>query len=399
MRILLIDVNYGVGSTGKIVKDLKIELENQRHEVLACYGRGKKIKEKNVMKFGLDWETYLHVLLARVTGLNGYFSYFSTKRLIKFIDKFQPDIIHIHELHAYFVNIFTLIEYIKKKNIKIIWTFHCEYMYTGKCGYTYECKNWKKECKKCPKINEYPKSIFFDKTLKMFKDKKRLLQDLNMEIVVPSKWLAKQVRNSFLSNKNIHIIHNGINNTTIFYPRDKKEIVELKRKYELKRRVILAVAPNIMDERKGGKLVLEIAKNMLDLDFILVGTKETKKYAQNIQLISNTRDQNELAQWYSLADLFLICSKKENFPTTCLEALSCGTPIVGIDEGGSKETAPFPYGIFVNNNIEDLIRAIREQLRYQHDNKMIVNLARDRYSSSKMTESYHKLYLKVKDNR
>ena len=130
MKILLIDVNYKSGSTGKIVYDLKQELEKEGHKVLVCYGRGKKIEEKSVIKFAYNIETLIHAFLSRLIGLMGYFSYFSTRRLIKEIEKFKPDVVHIHETHSYFVNHLALIEYLKKKNIKTVWTFHCEYMYT-----------------------------------------------------------------------------------------------------------------------------------------------------------------------------------------------------------------------------------------------------------------------------
>lgn len=171
-RILLIDVNCKNSSTGKIVYDLYQNLRNDGREAAVCYGRGEKIEEENIFKFGLDWETNIHALCARITGYNGCYSYISTWRLIRFIDEFKPDVIHIHELHAYFVNIRPLLSYIKKKNIKVVWTFHCEYMYTGKCGHAYECTKYQKECGNCPNPKGYPKSLFFDRTREMFQMKK-----------------------------------------------------------------------------------------------------------------------------------------------------------------------------------------------------------------------------------
>ena len=187
MKVLLIDVNCKYSSTGKIVYDLFRKLKVEGHEAAVCYGRGEVIREEGIYKFGLDWETRIHAGLARITGLNGYFSPISTKRLIRFIEKFQPDVIHIHELHAYFVNLKPLINYIKLKKIKVVWTFHCEYMYTGKCGHAYECLNFQKGCGDCPAVKDYPKSLFFDKTRKMLKDKKELLGDLDFTIVTPSQ--------------------------------------------------------------------------------------------------------------------------------------------------------------------------------------------------------------------
>ncbi len=270
-RILLLDVNCKFSSTGKIVYDLFNYLKKEGREVAVCYGRGELIKEDDIFKFGLDWETKIHAGLARLTGYNGCFSPFSTKRLIRYIENFKPDIIHIHELHAYFVNIKPLIKYIKKRNIKVVSTFHCEYMYTGKCGHAYTCDKYRRVCGKCPAVHEYPKSLFFDKTKQMFLMKKRLFEDLDMRIVTPSQWLADRVKTSFLKDKPISVIHNGID-TDIFHPVDTSELrTELKIPDDYK--IILAVAPGIMSDRKGGQWILKLAELMKDAKyfFVLVG--------------------------------------------------------------------------------------------------------------------------------
>ena len=276
-RVLLIDVNCKFSSTGKIVYDLFHYLKKQGREVAVCYGRGELVKEEGIFKFGLDWETKLHAGLARLTGYNGCFSPFSTKRLIRYIEEFKPDVIHIHELHAYFVNLKPLVNYIKAKNIKVVSTFHCEYMYTGKCGYAYTCDNYKHTCGSCPSVYEYPKSLFFDKTKQMILMKKRLLEDLDMKIVTPSKWLADRVKMSFLKDKPISVIHNGLD-TSIFHPVDA-DVLRKKYKIPDDYKIILAAAPDIMSERKGGQWVLKLAKMMTDekVVFLLLGAK--KSYA------------------------------------------------------------------------------------------------------------------------
>lgn len=395
MKILLIDVNCKNSSTGKIVYDLFQQLRLNGHEAMICYGRGEVIDEPGIYKFGLDWETYVHVLLARLTGFNGYFSFFSTKKLIKLIDDFKPEIIHIHELHGYFVNIYPLLKYIKKLNIKIVWTFHCEYMYTGKCGYAYECTNYKIGCGNCPALKDYPKSIFFDKTKKMFAKKYNVLRDMNFTIVTPSQWLADRVKESFLKNKSIRVIHNGVDTEKVFYCRSKAETDFIKQKYMLDDRpIVLSVAPNIMDTRKGGRFVLKIAENMVDknIQFVLVGADETKKIGTNVLLINRTKNQDELATWYTIAKVFLICSKKENFPTTCLEAFCCGTPVVGIDEGGTKETVPEPFGAF-----GDGYEFIKNKLEYYLDNsfdrKEMERVARSMYSKKVFYNQYYEIYI------
>lgn len=282
MRVLLIDVNCKYSSTGKIVYDLYKNLRSDGHKAAIAYGRGERIKEPGIYKFGLDWETYLHAGLARITGYNGCFSFFSTKRLINFIEYFKPDVIHIHELHAYFVNIVPLINYIKMKHIKLVWTFHCEYMYTGKCGVSYECEKWKTECRKCPHLHDYPNSILFDHTKQMFGWKKKLLSDLDFVIVTPSQWLADRVKHSFLKDKTIKVIQNGID-TSLFKPVDSSRLrkeLQIPKDYK----IVLSVAPNIMSERKGGQWVLKIAEKMKEkkVIFVLVGGVQQKQKLKNM---------------------------------------------------------------------------------------------------------------------
>lgn len=392
MRILLINANCQYASTGKITYDLYERLRRDGHDTAICYGRGNRVKIENVYKFGLDIETLFHAGLARITGLNGYFSYFSTKRLINYIERFNPDIIHIHELHAYFVNIKYLIQYLKRKHFKIIWTFHCEYMYTGKCGYTYECNKWKIECGKCPAVKDYPKSLALDFTKKMFNDKKEILLDMDFIIIAPSRWLADRVKESFLSEKDIRVINNGIDTDNIFYPRNTDYLTQ---KYQLQgKEIVLAVAPDIMDHRKGGKYVIELSKRMSNSKkfFVLVGAKETKRMGNNILLVERTKNQDELAMWYSVADYFLICSKKENFPTTCLEALACGTPVIGFDTGGTKETVPYPYGRFVEYGCLSELEYMLKNKQKKVERKELSELAREMYSKEKMYNNYMCVY-------
>lgn len=274
-RILIIDVNCKNSSTGKIVYDLFRNLRADGREAAVCYGRGPLVEEEGIFKFGLDWETNLHALLARVTGYNGYFSPLSTRRLIQAIEKFQPDLVHIHELHAYFVNLKPLLRYLKSKNIPVVWTYHCEYMYTGKCGYAYDCPRFQTGCGSCPDIGEYPKSLFFDRTASMFRMKQQLQKDMDIRIVTPSQWLADRVKLSFLKDKPTRVIHNGIN-TDIFHPVDASALrAELGIPEGAK--VVLALAPDIMMERKGGKWVLALAERLKNENFFFVLVGDTSQ--------------------------------------------------------------------------------------------------------------------------
>lgn len=394
MRVLLIDVNCKQGSTGKIVYDLYSNLNSNGDEAAICYGRGPKIKEKNIYKFGIDVETCLHALLARIFGLNGFFSFFSTIRLIRFIKKFNPDVIHIHELHAYFINYFQIIRFFKKYNKKYVWTFHCEYNYTGKCGYSYECVKWQNACGSCPLKKQYPKSLLFDFSKYMFKMKKRELISFNFCIVSPSKWLSNRIGLSFLQNKKRLIIHNGIDSECIFKPIKSND---LRKEFGINKdaKIILSVAPNIMEERKGGKAVIQLSKRpaMQNYVFVMIGCDCDYEREYNLIRLKKTNNQIELAKWYSCADLFLICSSKENFPTTCLESLCCGTPVIGFNAGGTAETAEGKYGRFVEiGNIDLLEKSIIEYFKDPLNRYDVRNYAISRYSKNVMFRRYFTLY-------
>jgi len=395
VRVLLIDVHCKNSSTGKIVYDLYTALNNDGHIASICYGRGPLIDEPNIYKFSSDFETYVHAFLTRVTGFTGVFSPFSTRRLIKYIEKFKPDVVHIHELHAYFVNIAPVMRYLKEHNIKTIWTFHCEFMYTGKCGYAYDCEKWRRECGKCPQVGEYPASLFFDFTKRMYYIKKELFSGFdNLTIVTPSKWLAERVKQSFIKDKRIVVIHNGIDTEKVFYPREFKH---LKEKHSItNEKIVLAVAPDVMSERKGGKLVLELARRMKNenIKFILIGANEVnEKFDENVIVLERTRNQIELAEYYSMADVFVICSKKENFPTTCLEAVSCGTPVCGFDEGGTKETVPSEVGEFVKyGDLEGLKNAVLSLLKRKFDYGLFEHYRNEIICKEKMYLEYKRIY-------
>ena len=397
MRVLLLNVTCKYSSTGKIVFDLYNRLRADGHEAAIAYGRGDIVEGENIYKYGVDAETYLHAALARVTGLNGYFSAISTRRLISFIEDFKPDVVHIHEIHAYHLNQATLFNYLKKKKIPVVYTFHCEYMYTGKCGFAYDCENYKSGCGNCKYVKLYVSSLGIDRTAYMLKQKKKWMTGLDIRLIAPpSKWLADRIKETYLGDRNIQVIHNGIDTEGIFYPRGRQD--SLREKYGIApdARLVLAVAPKIMDVQKGGQTVLDLAATMPGTQFVMVGADETTRYSDNVQLIARTKDQDELARWYSAADIFLICSKAENFPTTCIEALCCGTPVVGIDACGTKETAPAPYGTFVTrdeNLLTSLAQAIESQQARGLTTEEIRQYAVDHYDNGVMYRQYLQYYV------
>jgi glycosyltransferase involved in cell wall biosynthesis len=390
-------VNYKNSSTGKIVHNLAHELIKSGYKARVLFGRGEPIDNGVALRVARVWEVYFHAFLTRLTGLVGFFSFFATRKMINEIKNFQPDVIHLHELHGYYINYSKVVRFLKVINIPIVWTFHCEFTYTGKCGYAYDCEKWKTQCSACPQIKEYPSSLYFDFTRYMFNEKKKDFENFdNLTIVTPSVWLARRVKESFLSKHSVRVIHNGIDTEDIFYPR----ISDSKKS----KSTVLSVAPDIMSERKGGQWVLELAKRFSDnVVFVMVGVVGTvDEVPSNVRLVDQTSNQDELAKYYSDADIFLICSKRENFPTTCLEALSCGTPVIGFDEGGTAETAPGKLGYFVPfGDIDSLEVALNEFFsgHSQIDQKECRLFAEQNYSKQAMYSNYVRLYSELLNKR
>ena len=395
MRILYINVICKHGSTGKITYDLYTQCKDDGHEAVVCYGRGPKLKEPDVYKFGLDWETNVHALLTRLTGVNGCWSFFSTRRLLKFLDAFQPDVVHLHEPHAYFVNLQPLYDYFAKRNIPLVYTFHCEYAYTGKCGYAYDCERWKTGCGNCPQVREYPASFFFDFTKQMFRRKQAQWENLKKVVITtPSGWLADRVRCSFLKDRDIRVVYNGVDTKNVFYRRDTKALREEHGLTDEK--IVLTVAPKLMGERKGGRWVVQLARQMKDenIKFIMVGIEDmSQKFPDNVIPIARTANQHKLAEYYSMADCFVICSDKETFSMTCAESLCCGTPIAGFCSGAPETVFLQPHAVFgTYGDLDELEKNVKLQLNAAFDRDKLAKEMQQLYSRDSMYENFMNIY-------
>ena len=395
MRILYINVICKHGSTGKITYDLYTQCKDDGHEAVVCYGRGPKLKEPDVYKFGLDWETNVHALLTRLTGVNGCWSFFSTRRLLKFMDAFKPDVVHLHEPHAYFVNLQPLYDYFAKRNIPLVYTFHCEYAYTGKCGYAYDCERWKTGCGNCPQVREYPASFFFDFTKQMFRRKQAQWENLKKVVITtPSGWLADRVRCSFLKDRDIRVVYNGVDTKNVFYRRDTKALREEHGLTDEK--IVLTVAPKLMGERKGGRWVVQLARQMKDenIKFIMVGIEDmSQKFPDNVIPIARTANQHKLAEYYSMADCFVICSDKETFSMTCAESLCCGTPIAGFCSGAPETVFLQPHAVFgTYGDLDELEKNVKLQLNAAFDREKLAKEMQRLYSRDSMYENFMNIY-------
>ena len=349
MKVLMINSVCGIRSTGRICTDLAKVLEEQGHTVKIAYGREivPKEFEKYAVRIGTNLDVYFHVLQSRLFDNSGFCSTSATKKFIKWVREYNPDVIHLHNLHGYYINIEVLFKYLKEEfKGKIIWTLHDCWAFTGHCAYFdyVNCSKWKNECCNCPAIKDYPKS-HVDNVKRNFKKKEELFTGLNnLIIVTPSKWLSDEVNKSFLKNYPVQVIHNGID-TNVFKPTKSN----IKEKYNIKNKKIVLGVSSVWDRRKGLEYMVDLSRT-LDETYIVVVIGITKKQQKNLPPnmlgILHTNSIKELVEWYSAAEVFVNPTLEDNYPTTNLEAISCGTPVITFDTGGSPESA-IVYGTMV----------------------------------------------------
>jgi len=358
-RILSIN-STNRGSTGRIMGQITKLAREAGYDTFMAYGRGDEPSDEKSIKIGRKVDIYWHGLVTRVTGRHGFSSKKSTKIFLEKVDKIEPDLIHLHNIHGYYLNIELLFRYIKEKRIPVIWTLHDCWAFTGHCAHFdyVGCDKWKTGCYKCPQLRTYPRSLFVDHSEESYRKKKELLENVeNMTLVTPSKWLKDLVGESFLRHHQTIVINNGID-TNVFSPMASKKssfgISEDKF-------VILGVAAKFTS-RKGLKYFLETA-DKLDKDSVIfligLNRKQLRSLPKNIIGIERTENIERLAEAYSMADVFVNPTLEDNFPTTNIEALACGTPVITFRTGGSPETIDDTCGLIVDkSDTERLLNAI-----------------------------------------
>lgn len=326
-------------SVGKIMRDIKNFIDKNTDDVCEIfYARGEDSRENGIHKYAKDLEINLNVLRARIFDDDGFGFKMNTRRLIKKLKEFNPDVVHIHCLHGYYMNVELLFKYFKETGVKVVWTMHDTWAFTGHCCFfsMIGCNKWKKQCEKCPQKKEYPTSIGFDKSFKNYNRKKNIFGSLNsnqMELITPSDWLKNLIKKSYLSKFNVTTIHNTID-YSIFNLYPSEEQITLPNK-----KILLGVA-SVWDKRKGLETFLEIAKLISDdWHIILIGRIDSKiKMPPNITHINRTSNQQVLKAYYQRATVFLNPTLDDNYPTVNLEAQACGCCVVTFDTGGSCET-------------------------------------------------------------
>ena len=402
MKILQVNCVYKKGSTGKIVADVHKALLAKGVDSVVCYGRGEKCPETNVIKTCGELYSDVNHFLTYISGVMYGGCHLSTNQLISVIKKEKPDIVHLHCINGYFVNIYRIVSWLKKNRIKTVLTLHAEFMYTANCGHAFECEKWKTGCGNCPRYKQETKSLFFDRTHISWKKMQKAFQNFDKDLIVTSvsPWLMGRAKQSpILGDKTHTVVLNGLD-TGIFHYNDPST---LREKHNLTdEKIIFHATPNFNtdpDHIKGGYYVNALAERLQDqnVKVIVAGPyPEDIQVAENVILLGKVSDQAELAKYYSLADVTLLASKKETFSMVTAESLACGTPVVGFQAGGPEQIAISEYSSFVNyGDMDALVKTVEMFLGREFDGITISNAAREKYSKEKMTESYLKIYEEV----
>lgn len=392
IKVLQINTVYKIGSTGKIAYEIS-ELCKENGIENICAAAPVNKRDDGYIKIGSYYGRYLNVLLSRVTGLNGCFAFFATKKFLRKVKKEKFDLIHLHNLHDSYINLPLLFKFIKKNNIPVVWTLHDCWSFTGHCPYftAVHCDKWKTGCFDCPRYKEYPVS-FFDNSKFMYRLKRKWFTDIkNLTIITPSEWLGELAKQSFLKEYPVKVINNGIN-LEIFKP----TLSDFREKYACENKFIVLGVAFGWGERKGIDVFTELSSRLESdkYQIVLVGTDENidKTLPNNIISIHRTNNQNELAEIYSAADLFFIPTREENYPTVNMEAIACGTPVLTFKTGGSPEIADEKCGFVTDeNSIEEAERIIRQ---VEKNNSDFTQACLQRAKSFDKNDKY-KEYLKI----
>lgn len=374
---VLVSINLGnCSSTGNIMRGISSLAEQDGYTAYQAYPAGRisgPIIKRDIVISSFIFSK-LNQILGRITGYNGCFATITTLRFLHKLEKLKPSIIHLHNLHNCYINIPMLFRYVKKHYVQVIWTLHDCWSFTGRCPHftMAQCNKWKTGCANCPYPKESYPQVLVDKTAKMWKLKKEWFNGVeDMTIVTPSQWLADLVKESFLKDYPVKVINNGID-LSVFKPTES----DFRQKHEIDDKYMLLGVADSWGERKGLDVFIELSKRLDSTKYqiVLVGTNESvdKQLPDNIISVHRTQNQQELAEIYTAADLFVNPTREENYPTVNMESIACGTPVMTFKTGGSAEIPDETCGVVVDcddiNTLESEIIRIAAEKPFTEEN-------------------------------
>lgn len=399
MKLLLINVTYGQGSTGTIVRDIENLCE---HSNLECYVASPDHEVMNAKRgyvIGNLFDHKLHAVLCRINGQQAYFSHCATKKLLRHIEKIKPDIVHLHTIHGNYLNMPKLLTNLAKQNIRIIITMHDCWYFTGKCFHYVEegCQKWQQGCFECPRKRKDIPNWFFDHSKNVYRDKKKYIQQLeDVTIVGPSQWICDEANKTFMKEKNVCCIYNGVDEN-IF----KECAQNFRKENRLEDKFIVLGMANKWLHPNNKTLVQTIIDNLKEEDLIIllgVEEKDVPFETSKIKTIPYIEDRKKLADIYNSADVFVNLTLADTFPTVNMEAVCCGTPVVTHDVGGCKETIEEGTGILVSiGDTQGVLDAINRIKEASYDK--CSSIGSEKFSKEGNYQKYIQLYYQIEDGR
>lgn len=397
MKVLQINCVHKYGSTGRITAQISSLLDEKHVENAVAHGVPRVDKKSYVINSKLD--SHIHSFLSRKLGRQGLFSHIPTLKLVNYIKKYNPDIVHLHNLHGHYLNYKILFHFLRKSNIKVVWTLHDCWAVTGKCAHFTKvgCYRWESEegCKNCVQLSTYPDSTY-DASESNFALKKRLFSGYpNLTVVTVSEWLLDVVKRSYLETNNALHIHNGID-TEIFKPRQS----DIRERLGIDNKKLILGVSNIWNGQKGEKEFIKLSKIMPeDYVIVLVGKNSdiVAEKSERIISVAQTKNQIELAELYSAADVFVSTSIEDSCPLVVLEALASGTPAVVYNSTGLPENVKDGCGKVVEiGNVREMLNAITDIVNSNEPySRRCAEMVQSKYTVRHMCENYYNLYKKV----
>ncbi|MBQ9606660.1 MAG: glycosyltransferase [Lachnospiraceae bacterium] len=407
MRVAIINTVIGTGSVGRIACGTADEIMKNGGEALLCRGRGEEINGYVNYRVGSDPDMFFHGIMTRITDKHGLYSKNATHHLIKKLEEFNPDIIQLHNIHGYYVNYPILFDWLKDCGRPVVWTLHDCWSFTGHCVH-YEycgCDKWEVgDCSYCPEKSEYPASYIKDASKSNMTLKKQHFTGIpDMHLVTPSEWLKEAVSRSIMKEYPVQVINTGID-IGAFRPVSS----EIRNKHGIGDRSLLLGIANPWRERKGYNDFAELY-NMLEKQYpgkyaiAMIGPQNPRQIElpEEIIRIGHISSVGELAEWYSAADIYVNLTYGDTFPTTNIEALACGTPVITYNAGGSGEAVTKETGAVIpKSDLGEVIAAserIIAKLRGKDGERIKSSCVEQalRYNKQDKYREYYELYQKI----
>lgn len=383
-------------ATGAIMLSIHKKLQESGWDSYVAWGRGCKPKDSlHEISFEDKCGTTVHGIMSRVFDNTGFYSKHATQQLLDRLEYIMPDVIHLHNLHGYYIHIGMLFDWIKRRQIPVVWTLHDCWSFTGHCCYfDYAgCEKWKTGCHDCKQLKSYPSSMFRDASSQNWKRKKELFAYKQLHLVTPSEWLSGLVRESYLNDATCRVIHNGIDTNVFCSQPDSHNDNNLSHKMK-----ILGVASE-WTPRKGlndfVKLYEMLGSEKVEMTLVGLTTKQMKSLPTGIKGMERTNNVEQLVKLYQKADLFFNPTYEDNYPTTNLEAIACGTPVCTYATGGSVESVNATNGFIVEPGQLGGVKSLIEN--HLHERKMGMSMDSDIHflSQEHMADQYINLYKEI----